>query len=58
MFLHEAKQIVRKFLLLRSRSLNKSKKVFSLCNCSDSYVQVPSSMHSHVQLLYLLLLYS
>ena len=30
------------------------KKVFSRCNYSDSHVQVPSLMHSNLQLLYLL----
>ena len=34
------------------------KKIFSLCNFSDNYVQVPCSMHSNVQLLYLLLLFA
>ena len=31
MFLHEAKQILRKFLLLRSRNPDNFKKVFSRC---------------------------
>ena len=35
MFLYEAKQILRKFLLLRPGSLDNSKKVFSRCNFSD-----------------------
>ena len=55
MFLHAAKQILRKFLLLHPRSLDNSKMVFSRSNCSDNSVQVPSSMHSNLQLLYLLL---
>ena len=59
MFLHEAKQIPRKFLLLRPRSpATTLKKVFSRCNCSDNSVQVLSSVHSNVQLLYLLLFFS
>ena len=33
------------------------KKVFSRCNFSDNYVQALSSMHSKVQLLYLLLVF-
>ena len=41
MFLHEAKQIVRKFLLLRPRTLDNSiKKVFSRCNFSENSMQV------------------
>ena len=51
---HEAKKILRKFLLLRPRNLI-LKKVFSRCNFRDNYVQVLSSVHSNVQLLYLLL---
>ena len=57
MFLHKAKQIQRKFLLLRPRTLDDSKKGFSRCNFSDNSVQVPSLMHSNVQLLYLLLFF-
>ena len=57
MFFHEAKQILRKFLLLRPRSLDNSKKVFSRGNFNVNYVHLPSSMHSHVQLLYLLLFF-
>ena len=34
------------------------KKVFSRSNFSDNSVQVPSSMHSNVQLLYLLLFFA
>ena len=34
------------------------KKVFSRCNFSDNFVQVLSSMHSNVQLLYLLLFFA
>ena len=34
------------------------KKVFSRCNFSESFVQVLSSMHSNVQLLYLSLFFS
>ena len=55
MFLHEAKQIPRTYLLLRPCSPKNSKKVFSRSNFSDNSVQVPSSIHSNVQLLYLLL---
>ena len=58
MFLHEAKQILRKFLLLRPRSLDNSKNGFFTLYFSDNYVQVPSSMHSNVQLLYLLLFFA
>ena len=57
MFLHEAKQIQGKFLLLRPRYLI-LKKAFSRCNCSDNSVQVPSLIHSNVQLLYLLLFFA
>ena len=53
MFLYEAKQIPRKFLLLRPRCPDNSKKVFSRCNFSKNSVQVLSSMYSNVQLLYL-----
>ena len=53
MFLHEAKQILRKFLLLRPRTLDDSKKVFSRCNFSENSVQALSSVHSNVKLLYL-----
>ena len=48
MFLHEAKRIPRKFLLLRPRSPDSSK-VF----LSNNYVQTLSSVHSNVQLSYL-----
>ena len=58
MFLHEAKQILRKFLLLRPRTLDDSKKVFSRCNFSENSVQALSSVHSNVQLLYLLLFFA
>ena len=34
------------------------KKVFSLCNFSDNFVQMLSSLHSNVQLLYLLLFFA
>ena len=34
------------------------KKVFSRCNFSNNYVQVLSSMHSNMQLLYLLLFFA
>ena len=57
MFLHEAKQILRKFLLLRPRSPENSKKgLFG--RSRDNSVQVPSSVHSNVQLLYLLLFFA
>ena len=49
MFPHEAKQVVVPTTL---------KKVFSSCNFSDNYVQALSSMHSNVQLLYLLLFFA
>ena len=53
MFLHETK--LRKFLLLRPLSFENSKRgLFSRCNFSDNYLQVPRSMHSNMQLLYLL----
>ena len=58
MFLHEAKQIPRKFLLLCPRSRDNSKNVFSRCNFSDNSVQVLNSLHSNVQLLYLLLFFA
>ena len=45
----------RCYVLVISTTL---KKVFSRCNFSDNYVQVPSSMHSNVQLLYLLLFFT
>ena len=48
MFLHEAKQILRKYLLLHSCSPN----------FSDNSAQVLISMHSSVQLLYLLLFFA
>ena len=54
MFLHEAKQISRKFC---PRSPTTLKKDFSR-NFSDNYVQVLSSVHSNVQLLYLLLFFA
>ena len=57
MFLHEAKQILRKFLLLRPRSPDNSQKVFPRSNFRDNSVQVLSLMHSNVQLLYLLLFF-
>ena len=38
--------------------LRTPKKVFSRSNFSDNSVQVPSSMHSNVQLLYLLLFFA
>ena len=40
MFLHEAKQILRKFLLLRARTLDNFKKGFSRFNSSDISMQV------------------
>ena len=43
MFHHEAKQILRKLLLLHPRSPVKCKKVFSRSTFSDNSVQVPSS---------------
>ena len=55
MFLYEAKQILGKFFLLRSRSHENSKKGLSRCNFSENFVQVQSWMHSNVKLLYLLL---
>ena len=58
MFLHEAKQIQRKFFLLLPRSPDNSKKGLFTLNCSDNYMQVLSSMHSNVQLLYLLLFFA
>ena len=56
--MHEAKQILRRMLLLGLRRLTNSEKVFSRSNLSDNSVQVPSSMHSNVQLLYLLLFFA
>ena len=53
-FLHDAKKILRKLFLLRPRSHATLKKIFSRCNFSDNYVQVSSSMHTNVQLLYLI----
>ena len=50
MFLHEAKQILAVLTTLRN--------VFSRSNFSDNSVQVVSSMHSNVQLLYLLLFFA
>ena len=58
MFLHEAKQILIKFLLLRPRSLGNSKKGLIAFNFSHNYVQVLSSIHSNVPLLYLLLFFA
>ena len=59
MFLHEAKQILKKILLLRSRRLDNSKKVISRCNLyNNNYVQALSSVHSNVKLLYLLLFFA
>ena len=58
MFLYEAKQIRRKFLLLRPRCPDNFKKVLPRCNFSENSVQVPSSIHSNVQLLYLLLFFA
>ena len=60
MFLHEAKQILRTYLLfLRPCSpLRAPKMVFSRSNFSDNSVLVPSSMHFNVELLYLLLFFA
>ena len=60
MFLHEAKQILRTYLLLRPYGPENSIKFFliSCCNFSNNYVQVLRSMHSNVQLLYLLLFFA
>ena len=58
MFLHEAKQILRKILLLRPRSRDNTKRVLSRSNFSDNYVQVLGSMHSNMQLVYLLLFFA
>ena len=57
MFLHEVKKIkywisFRCYVLVISITL---KKGLFRSNFSDNYVQLPSSMHSNVQLLYLLL---
>ena len=49
MFLHQAKQIMRKYLLLSPCIPEKF---------SSNYVQMLSSMHSNVQLLYLLLFFA
>ena len=59
MFLYEAKQIPRKFLLLPLFVVPTTLKlVFPRCNFSNNYVQVLSLMHSNVQLLYLLLFFA
>ena len=58
MFLYEAKQIPRKFLLLRPRISTTLKKVFPRCNISENFVQVLSLMHSNAQLFYLLLFFA
>ena len=58
MFLHEAYQIPRTDLLLRPCDPENSKNLFSGSNFSDNSVQVLSSMHSNVQLLYLLLFFA
>ena len=58
MFLYEAKQILKTYLLLRPCSPEKSKKVFSRSDFSNNFVQVLGSMHSNVQLLYLLLFFN
>ena len=57
MFLHEAKQILRSFCCYVFLVLTTLKLFFSRCNFSDNYVLVVSSMHSNVQLLYLLLFF-
>ena len=43
------------YVLVLSTTL---KNVFSRCNFSDNYVQALSSVHSNVQLLYLLLFFA
>ena len=43
---------------IRPCSPDNSKKVFSRSNFSDNVVQLLSSMHSNVQLLYLLLFFA
>ena len=58
MFLYEAKQILTTFLFLRPCSPVNSKIVFSGYNFSDNSVQALSSIHSNVQLLYLLLFFA
>ena len=59
MFLHEARQIMRKFLQLRPCSPENSKqRSFHVVIFSNNSVQVPSSMHFNVQLLYLLLFFA
>ena len=58
MFLYQANQILRTFcyyVLVVQRGL---KNIFPRSNFSDNYVQVLSSMHSNVQLLYLLLFFA
>ena len=55
MFPHETKQVLRTFLLLRPCSPeNSNKGLFMFCNS----VQVFSSMHSNMQLFYLLLFFA
>ena len=58
MFLHEAKQILRSFCCYVLVVPTTLKKIFSRFNFSDNYVQVPTSLHSNVQLLYLLLFFA
>ena len=51
--------MLRTYLLLRScSSMRTTKKVFIRSSCSDNSVQVSNSMHSNVQLLYLLLVFT
>ena len=50
MFLHEAKQILRTFLLLRPCSPENSKKAFSRSKFWENSVQVLSSIPSNLQL--------
>ena len=57
MFLHEAKQLLKTYLLLRPCSPDNSKKGLSR-TFSENFEQVLSSMHSNVQLLYLLLFFA
>ena len=54
MFSHEAKQIPRTYRCDVLAVLTTPKKVFSRSNSSDNSVQVLSSIHSNVQLFYLL----
>ena len=58
MFLHEAKKYWESFFYYVLVVPTTLKQVFSRCTFSENYMQVVNSVHSNVQLLYLLLLFA